>query len=164
MFTQLLKKITQVITILALGIGAYVASTNAQQGSWWTHGSDPIHILDTVAHDANEDYKIQDTQLNDVSNLQGNFQSEFRIANTLDSIRINIDPYLQWAIYIGLSVGVILLIYNGFLLVTSGLHNEGERSAVTGRITNILIGVWIITGFMIIIKFISILIWIITSG
>lgn len=43
---------------------------SAQQDSWGRHGSDPIDILDTVAGEVNEDYKIQETELNDTSNLQ----------------------------------------------------------------------------------------------
>jgi hypothetical protein len=96
--------------------------------------------LDSVAEKANQDSFIQDTQLNTVSNLQGSYPSEFRIANTLDALRIGIAPYLQWFIYIALALATIGIIYNGFKLVT------GQEESIAGaqkNIINILIGVGI---------------------
>lgn len=121
----------------------------AQQWRRGDQGSDPLRILDSVAEKANQDSFIQDTQLNTVSNLQGSYPSEFRIANTLDALRIGIAPYLQWFIYIALALATIGIIYNGFKLVT------GQEESIAGaqkNIINILIGVGIMWGFYIIIR------------
>jgi hypothetical protein len=63
----------------------------------------------------------------------------------LDWFRQNINPYLQWTVYIGLSIAVILLIYNGLLMVTNAIHKEGETAKVKKNIMNIVIGVIILT-------------------
>lgn len=124
----------------------------AQQNSWGSYGNNPLDILDTVVGEANDQYKIQETKLNEVSNLEGGFPSQFRIANTLDSIRVKITPYIQWTMFIWLSLAVVLIIYNGLLLVTNSLHGEWEISSVQNRIVNILIWVLVLTGFYFIIQ------------
>lgn len=42
--------------------------------------------------------------------------------NTLKVITNHINIYLQWLLYIGLSVAVILLIVNGLMMVTGAFH------------------------------------------
>jgi hypothetical protein len=97
----------------------------AQDSSWESkYGNDPIKILDSVVGEANDEYKIQQTSLDDATAAQGAYASQYKIANTLDWFRNNINPYLQRAVYIGLSLAVILLIYNGFLMVTNAVHKE----------------------------------------
>jgi len=124
----------------------------AQDSSRSTYGSDPIQILDNVVSEANDDYKIQQTALDGATDKQWAYSSQYKIANTLDRFRNNINPYLQWAVYIWLSVAVILLIYNGFLMVTNAVHKEGETAKIKKNIINIVIGVIILTGFYFIIK------------
>ncbi len=125
----------------------------AQQAtSWWKYGSDPITILDTVVQNANQDYKIQQTALDSVTDTQGGYQSQYKVSNTLDRLRNNINPYLQWAVYIWLTIAVILLIYNGFLMVTNAIHKEWDLTKVWKRIQYILLGVILLTGFYFIIQ------------
>ena len=66
------------------------------------YGSDPILILDRVVSEANEDVKIQQTALDGVTDTQSAYTSsnQYKITNTLDWLRKNINPYLQWAVYI----------------------------------------------------------------
>lgn len=118
----------------------------------WLYGDTPIEVLDNVAGEANQDYEIQETALNDASDTQWGYTSQYKIANTLDYLRNNIAPYLQWAVYIGLVVAVMLIIYNGFLMVTNALHKEGDMAKVKKRLINITIGVLLLTGFYAIIK------------
>jgi hypothetical protein len=120
--------------------------------SWWKYWTDPIQILDTVVAEANEDYKIQQTALDNATDKQWWYSSQYKIANTLDWFRQNINPYLQRAVYIWLSAAVILLIYNGLLMVTNAAHKEGETTKVKKNIINIVIWVVILTGFYFIIK------------
>jgi len=79
-----------------------------------------------VASEANDEYRIQETQLDDVSPLQGSYPSQYRLTNALDAIRKNIGPYIDRAFFVGLAFAVILIIYNGFLLVTNTLHGKAE--------------------------------------
>lgn len=111
-----------------------------------------MEVLDNVVAEANKDYEIQETALNDANDQQWGYQSQYKIANTLDYLRNNIAPYLQWAVYIGLVVSVILIIYNGLLMVTNALHKEGDIAKVKKRLVNIAIGVLLLTGFYAIIK------------
>ncbi len=120
--------------------------------SRWKYGEDPIQILDNVVSEANDDYKIQQTALDNATDKQWAYASQYKIANTLDWFRNNINPYLQWAVYIWLSIAVILLIYNGFLMVTNAIHKEGETAKIKKNIINIVIGVIVLTGFYFIIK------------
>jgi hypothetical protein len=101
-------------------------------------------VLDAVVGKANQTTKIQDTALDKVSNTKGQFATKYRVANTLDSIRVEIAPYLQWFIFIGLSVATILIIITGFQLVTSQQSGEDTKKA-QGRIKNIVIGIIILT-------------------
>ncbi len=124
----------------------------AQQWSWGVYGQDPITILDRVVKSSNEEYKIQQTALDSATDKQWGYQSQYKIANTLDWLRTNIAPYLQRVVYLGLSVAVILLIYNGFLMVTNALHNEWDIAKVKKRFIYILVGVLLLTGFYFLIK------------
>ena len=73
---------------------------------------------------------------------------KYRITNTLTYFKNHIHPYIQWILYIGLTAATILLIYNGFLLVTNGANGgAGEMSKVKENLMNIGIGVIILTGF-----------------
>lgn len=140
-----------IITILAL---CYVLPllSFAQTDTRWQYGNDPISILDNVVRDANEDVRVQQTSLDNATDKEWAYASQYKITNTLDWLRNNINPYLQWAVYIWLSIAVILLIYNGFLMVTNAVHKEGETAKIKKNIINIVIGVIILTGFYFIIK------------
>lgn len=111
----------------------------------------PSTVLDRVAERVNRD-RIQENALNDTSNTQWQYASEYKITNTLDALRVQITPYIQWTMFIGLSLAVMLLIYNGFLMVTNWLHGEWDTSKVKTRIMNIIIGVVLLTWFYIIIQ------------
>ncbi len=124
----------------------------AQDNSRWKYSGNPIQILDAVVSEANDDYKIQQTALDAATDKQGAYASQYKIANTLDRFRNNINPYLQWAVYIWLSAAVILLIYNGFLMVTNAVHKEWETAKIKKNIINIVIGVIILTWFYFIIR------------
>jgi hypothetical protein len=108
--------------------------------------------LDRVVEESNADYKIQQTALDGATDLQWSYQSQYKIANTLDWLRKNINPYLQRVVYIWLSAAVILLIYNGFLMVTNSLHGEWDMAKLKKRFIYIVIGVILITGFYFIIQ------------
>jgi len=116
------------------------------------YGTTPLEVLDNVAGNANTDYEIQETALNSANDQEWGYQKQYKIANTLDYLRNNIAPYLQRAVYLWLVVAVILIIYNGLLMVTNAFHKEGDMEKVKKRLINITIGVLLLTGFYAIIK------------
>lgn len=129
-----------------------VCLTFASSDNWGGYWTKPIEVLDSVVGEANKTDQIQETALDGISNDQGSYQSEYQIANTLDYLRLHIATYLQWIVYIGLSLSVILLIYNGFLMVTHVVHKSGDFSKIKKNIMYIVIWVIILTSFYAIIK------------
>ena len=144
-----MKKLLLILLVLYFSVWSLSFAQSNNRGKY---GGDPIQILDTVVSNANTDYKIQQTALDSATDKQWSYTSSYKIANTLDWLRNNINSYLQWAVYIGLSVAVILLIYNGFLMVTNAIHKEWETAKVKKNIINIAIGVIVLTGFYFIVK------------
>ena len=122
--------------------------------TWTVWDDDPIRMIDKVAQAVNYGDRIQDTAINDTTNIQGQYASEYKITNTLDSLRIQIAPYLQWTMYIWLSLAVIGIIYNGLLMVTKPIWADGWNDKVKNRIMNIVTWVFILTWFYVIIKLI----------
>ncbi len=145
---NILKKTTvYIIMFLLFGTNIFyvAAETSQRQGN-------PMQMLDNFAYEVNEWDRIQDTAFNDTSNIQWQYASEYKFANTLDSIRMQIAPYIQRTMYIGLSMAVLAIIYNGFLMVTNSVHGNGTSEKVKSRIINISIGVWLLTWFYVIIQ------------
>lgn len=144
------------IWILTFGFGllmgtAVFAQTNNTPGrvGWW---NSPEEIAATIADKANEDIRVQDTKFDKITNKQWAYGKNYQITNTLERIRKNIQPYLQWMLYIGLIGATILLIWNGFRLVTNSVISWGDMKTVKGNIQTILVGVLIMTSFLILIK------------
>lgn len=145
---RLRKKIALTLVFLPISL------TFAQTDTWWWYGNSPIEVLDSVVGEANKEMQFQETALDGVTNTQWAYQEEYQIANTLDWLRMNIAPYLQWLVYIGMAIAVILLIYNGFLMVTHAIHNEWDFTKVKKKVTYIAIGIVLLTSFYAIIKLI----------
>lgn len=124
----------------------------AQVWTRWKYGKDPTVILDTVVSKANQDYEIQETALDGITNDQWWYAKEYKIANTLEYLKNNIQPYIQWALYVWLTCAVILLIYNWFLMVTGSIHKEWDSDKIKKNVTNIVIWVIVLTWFYTIIK------------
>jgi len=145
-------KLFQKIIISVFVMWFFVSFPTRWQWSWWKYGSSPIEILNEVNYKANTNwsYAVQETALDWVTAWNRND----RITATLEWIRWNISPYLQWAVYIWLSVAVVLLIYNGFLMVTGGLHDSGTFEKLKWNIINIWIWVLLLTWFYAIFKII----------
>lgn len=150
-----MKKLLLVFLVFVYVLPSFGFAQSGSRGKYW---DDPIKILDKVVWKANDDYKIQQTALDNATDKQWGYASSYKIANTLDWLRNNINPYLQRAVYIGLSLAVILLIYNGFLMVTNAAHKEWEAAKIKKNIMNIAIWVIILTGFYFIIKLVVALI------
>ena len=115
----------------------------------------PENFLNRIVQTSNSNFKSQKTQLDDVS-AASSFSGKYKITSTLENISTQIEPYLQWITFIGMTAGVILLARNGFKLVTnsSGMVDGGDLKTVKGNIQNIVIGIVILTWFVVIIKII----------
>ena len=131
----------------------------AQNGSRWDRGSDPLVIFETMVDDANSDgYAIQETAMDGISDMEGEYQRSYKVSNTLDYVRKNLDPYLQWAIYAGLVLATIWIIYVWFLIVTNAIHKQWDWTKVKTSMVHILIWVFLLSGFYFIIKIVVALI------
>ena len=147
-----MKKIKKILVWLFFFCTFSMVLAQGGTDNRWLYGTTPLEVLDKVANEANKDYEIQETALDGATDQQWGYQKQYKIANTLDYLRNNIAPYLQRAVYIGLVVAVMLIIYNGLLMVTNALHKEGDMEKVKKRLINITIGVLLLTGFYAIIK------------
>lgn len=134
-------------------------SVSAQVDRWGWFGDDPDRILDNVSAQVSQGAdNAQDTPLNRISRNEGGYAGRYTLTNTLDSFRQRIAPYIQRAAYIGLSIAVILLIYNGFLMVTGSVHGNGDRSVVQKRLLYIVLWVLLLTWFYFIIELLVIIV------
>ncbi len=137
------------IYVLCLGIFTY-----AQQGTRWEFWRDPIQILDTVKDKANDKKwnEIQDTALDEtMDQVSGD---EHRLLATLEAVNKKINVYFQWMTYVGLSIATILLIFNGFMMVTHAIHNSWDIATTKKNISRIIIWVILMLGFWAVIKLI----------
>lgn len=125
--------------------------TSAQTQGRWDYGSTPMQILDKVVNNANDQYNIQDTPLEAVNEWGWQFNPEYKIANTLDSIRYNIAKYIQWIVFIGMALAVIGIIITGLLMVTKAV-SDSEMAEIKNRVKGIVIGVLILGWFVAIIR------------
>ena len=122
--------------------------------SWSNRWSTPIEVFENVVNESNSSnrYGIQETALDWITDLQWTYARQYKISNTLDYIRQEIDPYLQWAAYIGLVVSTAWLIICGFLLVTWWISKMEWFKSVKWKVINALLWVFILSGFYLIIK------------
>lgn len=141
------------ITILSFVILSFFSISFAQHWRRWSRGSDPLQIFENIVDEANEwQYAIQETALDWVSDLEWWYAREFKVSNTLDYIRKNLDPYMQWAVYVWLVLATVALIYSGFLLVTHWVHKQWDWTKVKTNIMYALLWVLLLSWFYFIIK------------
>ncbi len=140
------------IFLWIIGIVISLSGYTYAQNTGSKRVENPIMMMDSFAQGINSWTRIQDNALNDFNPNQWQYASEYKITNTFDSIRQQIAPYIQWTMYLGLSIAVIGIIYNGFLMVTKPVGSDGDSWKVKSRLTNIIIWVFLLTGFYVIIQ------------
>lgn len=106
--------------IISVVLGAFMGFAVAQDWKDYGEYTEPIDIIDDIVS-PDETRDVIQTQLNNVDKTFGPFQQEYKIAKTADSIRYNMDSYLQWIAFFSLAAAVTLLIYNGLRLALSPL-------------------------------------------
>lgn len=148
-----MKKITYLFIALFVFIWWVFSVSNAQdkEGTWWKFAEhNPVDLLDTINTKANGSKadRVQDTQLNNVTSKACTLwvKSNFTITRTLCYIKENIKSYLQYVIYIWLAVATIIVIWNGFLLVTSS-NREAQMTNFKKNMWFLVIGIVLIIGF-----------------
>lgn len=156
---RITKKILWIFIVLSALL--FFLSNSFAQNDWrWDYWWSPMKILEKVYEESNEWIEIQETMLNNANDQEWWYSRQYKIANTLDYIRLNIAPYLQRATYIWLIVAVILIIYNWFLMVTNSIHKQWDIAKVKKNLMNITIWVLLLTWFYALIK---IVVWLINS-
>lgn len=128
-------------------------SNSASSKSRIEFWSTPTEITKTVAAKANEwATNVQDTKLDGINNNESSsLNSQYQISRTLMRLANDengVIAYIQWTLYIWLVAATILLIWNGFKLVTP----DAKMNDVKERIKNILLWVILMTSFLAIIK------------
>ena len=137
-----------IIKLLSLFICSLAIISSVWAVYKWKWADNPMDTLDSMVSKANVgNYKIQDTALDGISDQNGTYPVRYKISNTLVYIKNNIDPYLQWAVYIWLVAATIALIYMWFLLVTNSVTGAGDLSKLKSRIFHVIIWVLLLTGF-----------------
>lgn len=116
--------------------------------------SKPDAILKDIVWEANgktrNESEIIVTELDNVTNMQ-EFGSEYKLSGTLDSVRQNLDNYLQWIAYFALAGAVTLIIYNWLMLVISPMSPD-QAGKVKTRIIYIATGIVLVTWFYFVLK------------
>lgn len=93
----------------------------------WNFNSDsPLQIVKEVNSEANKHFsdRVQNTDLDVVTSLYDECDwisvgPEFSITRTLCSVKVHMRDYLQYVMFIWLTAATILLIRNGFKIVTA---------------------------------------------
>ena len=110
----------------------------------------PIQILGEIKSDANSDWdRIQNTKFDPVNSSSCNelwVDSRFSLSRTLCFLKQNLHNYLQYVMYIWLSLATIFLIRNWFQLVTSS-DREKQIWAFKKNLTYIIIWVILLVSF-----------------
>lgn len=161
----MIKKVKIIILSIVM-VSTLSGLSLAQHDSRGNRGSDPMMIFETMVDEANSEagYEIQETALDGVTDLEWSYAKKYKISNTLDYIRKNMDPYLQWAVYAWLVLATIALIYAWFLLVTNSIHKQWDWTKVKTNIMHALLWVFLLSWFYFIIKIIVALITSVFGG
>lgn len=126
--------------------------------TWINDSTTPTDVLNHIVDHANKNpaTRVQHTKFDAINNNTASpGGAKFKITATLAWIKANINHYLQWIIFLGLTGATILLIRNGFRLVTNSATSGWDLKTVKTNIKNIMIGVIVMTSFLVIIKLTS---------
>lgn len=77
-----------------------------------------------------------------------------RLANGARILVEAVSPYIQWIVFIGMSLSVILIIYNWFLILTNA-WDDGQIKKAKDNVVSILTWVLILGWFYFILRVVS---------
>ncbi len=104
--------------------------------------SDPKSVLDELK---TNQQNISKKTINEISQRQW-------IKDTLQGISEWISPYIDWGFFIAWTAALILLMYNGILLMIKSWTGASEVAKIKWRFMNIAIWVIIISSIYIILR------------
>lgn len=154
-----MKNFIKILSLCIIGISLYSASFAENYWRWWSYWTSPMSVFEEVVDKAN-DWRdpIQETALDGITDLQWSYAQKYKITNTLDYIRQQIDPYMQRTAYIWLVFSTIWLIVAWFLMVTWWINKSWDISKQKTRIINALVWVFLLSWFYLILKlFVSVI-------
>ncbi len=137
------------LLLFVIGIWVWIGVWWVFAQSRWASDTDPKDILDHVVGKVWDD--IISTTLDKVDHDQWWFDRQYRLANTLDSLRVNSAIYLQWLSFAVLVSGSILIMYNGLRLVLTPVQPE-EAANIKTRMVYIISWLLLWTWFYYLIK------------
>ncbi len=137
-----------VLTVVIALFGWFLLTNFSFATLYLNQESKPLNIINYIRKWGKDIIK---TDLDDATKEEGQFNTQYQISNTLDSVRQNLAVYLQWIAGIGLGASVMLLIYNGIILMTSPLSSD-QTATVKKRIRYILIWALAITWFYFVLR------------
>jgi len=111
--------------------------------------SDPVGVLNEL-----KDPDVQRTALDNTVGVGTKW-----VTNTLTAIKQASGGYLQWIAYLGLWIALILILYNGIMLLISGITGSDEMWKFKKRFVSLVLWVVILTSGYLIIKFVVSIIW-----
>jgi hypothetical protein len=121
----------------------------------WVSGN-TIEVIDAIQKDNNVVYSRFEQRVRDFTAdgvVSKTFGPQNRIANGTVLLIEAISPYIQWIIFFGMSLSVIMIIYNGFLIVTD--PGGDKTKSAKENIKNIVLGVLVLGGFYFIMRVVS---------
>jgi len=156
------KVLYSFIWIFAAFISSFLISNTANAQTDRNFNQSPVRILETVKKNANakKSEEVQKTQLDNTTSkwcTDIGVDSRFTFTRTLCYIKNNVWSYLQYVMFIWLTAATILIIRNGFKLVTSD-DREKQISTFKKNLIYIIIWVALLLGFY---YFLDIYVWII---
>ena len=111
--------------------------------------SDPVGVLNEL-----KDSDVQRTALDNAVGADTKW-----VTNTLTAIKQASGGSLQWIAYLGLWIALILIVYNGIMLLISGITGSDEMWKFKKRFVSLVLWVVILTSGYLIIKFVVSIIW-----
>lgn len=134
---------------------AFFSVSSANMVYTGKRADNPMETLWEIMWDNNRGYyAVQDTALDGVNDREWLYGYSYKVSNTLEYFRKNLDPYLQWAVYIWLVAATIALIYIWFLMVTNWATWKWDIAKLKTNMVNVIIGVLILVWFYTLIKII----------
>ena len=146
-----MKKILVVLFMLPIFIP--LVSPFQQSYADWSLKQSPVKLVDDVKKNANKK-KSQEVQNTEYDKVTGKASmcaeipadGRFTISRTLCNLKSLSRDYIQYIMYIWLTVATILLIRNWFQLVTSS-DREKQMSVFKKNLIYIVIWVFLLIGF-----------------
>jgi len=111
--------------------------------------TDPVGVLNEL-----KDSDVQKTALDNAV-----WANTKWVTDTLVAVKQSSGGYLQWIAYLGLGISLILIVYNGIMLLISGITGSDEMWKFKKRFVSLILWVVILTSWYIIIKFVVSIIW-----